>query len=47
MEFQNRHIGPDEVDLDKMLTTIDADPSAFLRVVTSRLRLVVTECASG
>lgn len=25
MEFQNRHIGPDDVELDKMLTTIDAD----------------------
>ncbi|MDW3177129.1 MAG: aminomethyl-transferring glycine dehydrogenase [Acidimicrobiia bacterium] len=25
MEFQNRHIGPDDAELDKMLTTIDVD----------------------
>lgn len=30
MEFQNRHIGPDDVELDKMLTTIDAESLAAL-----------------
>ncbi len=30
MEFPQRHIGPDEVELDKMLTTIDADSLSTL-----------------
>lgn len=30
MEFQNRHIGPDDVEVDKMLTTIDAESLATL-----------------
>ncbi len=30
MEFQNRHIGPDDVELDKMLTTIGVESLATL-----------------
>ncbi len=30
MEFQNRHIGPDHVELDKMLTMVDAESLATL-----------------